>query len=182
MSSSSPPNASRTEDGKDAVKTVFKFADISKVKLNGDAGMSAMNPDPNAKKKKEENELLKFKFEKGSAAKLTIITPPPKGVDGTQENVDETQFEMAKQFMTDMRVRVTLKPDGKITKTNATYSTSDSVTLVDMEMKKIVKDFATFKAFGELGKEKDRKKIAEKVKGFGIMAESKENVTVEFKK
>ena len=169
------------KNGAKGLKTTFKFSDISKVKLNGDAGMAAMNPDPTAKAKDKDDQVMKFGFTKGSTAKLTIKPPPMEGVDGIEPDVDPQQFAMVSQFMKGMRVRVTVKPDGKITKTNATHSTKDSVTLVDLEMDKLLGDIGKFKEFSALAKEKDRKKVAAKVKELGIKAETKEEITVEFK-
>ena len=172
------------KDGKKGLKTVFKFSDISKVKLNGDAGMSAMAegmPGAQPPEKKGDDEIIKVGFEKGDTSKLTITTPPMKGVDTPDQEVDPTQFAMASQMMKGMRVRVTIKPDGKITKTNASYSDSESVTLADMQMDKLFEDYEKFKAFAALGKEKDREKIGAKMKELGIKGETKEKVTVEFK-
>ena len=170
------------KEGAKGLKTIFKFSDISKVKLNGDAGMAAMNPDPNAKKKvKDDATLIKFGFTKGSTAKLTIKPPPMEGVDGMDEDIDPAQFAMASQFMKGMRVRVTVKPDGTITKTNASHSDSDGITLVDLEMDKLLKDQAKFKELSALSKEKDRAKIAAKMKELGLKGETKELVSVEFK-
>lgn len=169
-------------DGTKGLKTIFKFADINKLKLSSDGGMSGLNPDPNAKPaKKLDEQLIRFKFDKADT-KLTIISPPMEGVDGmNDQEIDPAQFAMASQIMKGMRIRVSVKPEGKITKTNATYSDAESVTLMDLEMKKLVTDLDTFKAFGELSKEKDRTKVAAKLKEFGIKAETKEEVEVEFK-
>ena len=171
------------KEGTKGVKTIFKFADINKLKLNGDAGMSAMNPDPNAAPaKKTEEQQVRFSFDK-AATKLTVKMPPMEGVDGMEDQeIDPAQFAMASQIMKGMRVRITIKPEGKITKTNATYSDDSSVTLMDMEMKKLVGDLETFKSFQALGKEKDRKKVAAKMKELGIKGESKEEIDIEFKK
>ena len=169
------------KDGKKGLKTIFKFADINKLKLNGDAGMSAMNPDPNAKKKKDDDKVIKFKFEKGDTSKLTIVTPPMEGVDGADEKIDPQQFAMMSQFMKGMRIRVSVEPEGKITKTDASYSDADSVTLVDIELDKLLEDQGKFEEFTALSKEKDREKVAAKMKELGIKGEAKEEITVEFK-
>jgi hypothetical protein len=170
------------KDGAKGLKTIFKFTDISKLKLSGDGGMSGMNPDPNAAAVvKKDEQLIRFKFDK-AATKLTVISPPMEGIDGMDgPEVDPAQFAMASQIMKGMRLRVTLKPEGKITKTNASYSDAESVTLMDLEMKKLVTDLDTFKAFSALAKEKDRTKVAAKLKEFGIKAETKEEIDVEFK-
>ncbi len=170
------------KDGAKGLKTIFKFADINKLKLSSDGGMSSLNPDPNAQAtKKEDEQLTRFKFDKAST-KLTIITPPMEGVEGmSDQEIDPAQFAMASQIMKGMRIRISVKPDGKITKTNATYSDAGSVTLMNLEMKKLVTDLDTFKAFGALSKEKDRSKVAAKLKEFGIKAETKEEIEVEFK-
>lgn len=170
------------ENGAQGIKTIFKFSDISKVKLSGDAGMSAMNPDPTAQaEEKKDEELIKFAFEKGDTSKLTLKMPPMTGTDAPDQEVDLQQFAMVSQFMKGMRLRVTIKPEGEITKTDATYSDSESITLVDMQMDKVMKDYETFKAFSQLSKEKDREVIGAKIKEFGLKGESKEEITIEFK-
>ena len=168
------------KDGAKGLKTIFKFADVSKLKLNGDAGMSGLNPDPNAKDESDPEKLYSFGFEKGDTSKLTIKTPPMDGIEGADADIDPQQFAMASQFMKGMRVRVTVKPDGKITKTNATYSDASSVTLADFEMDKLLSDLDKFKEFSSLGDEKDRKKVAAKLKELGIKGEAQEEVSIEF--
>ncbi|MFT4547847.1 MAG: hypothetical protein ACI8XO_003080 [Verrucomicrobiales bacterium] len=170
------------KNGAKGVKITFKFADISTVKLSGDAGLATMNPDPNAKAPAAtDDKVMTFGFEKGDKPKLTIKTPPMDGVDGMDQDIDPTQMAMMSQFMKGMRIRVSVKPDGEITKTNATYSEDGSVTLIDFEMDKLFKDPAKFKAFSQLAKEKDRTKVAAKIKELDIKAETQEKVTVEFK-
>lgn len=169
------------KDGAKGLKTTFKFSDISKVKLNGDAGIAAMNPDPNAKKETNPDQVLTFGFTKGDTAKLTIKTPPMEGVDGVDADVDPTQLAMMGQFMKGMRIRVSVAPDGKITKTDATHSADNKVALVDFEMDKLLSDPAKFKEFSNLGKEKDRTKVAAKLKELGVKAEAKEEISIEFK-
>jgi hypothetical protein len=105
-----------------------------------------------------------------------------EGLEGmNDEEIDPTQFAMASQIMKGMRMRVSIKPEGKITKTNASYSDAESVTLIDLEMGKLAKDFETFKAFSQLSKEKDRAKVAAKFKELGIKGETKEAIDIQFK-
>ena len=44
-----------------------------------------------------------------------------------------------------------------------------------------MKDLDTFKAFSALSKEKDRTKVAAKLKELDVVAEAKEEISIEFK-
>jgi len=166
--------------GGKGLKSTFKFDDISKLKLNADGGLSNMNPDPTAEKPGDD-QAIKFGFTKGATSKLTIKTPPMNSPGDDDEKIDPQQFAMMSQFMKGMRVRLTVKPDGKITKTDATHNDDGVITLVDMEMDKLLADQKKFEAFTKLSKEQDRKKVASKLKELDIKAEAKEEISVEFK-
>jgi hypothetical protein len=170
------------KNGNSGMKVIYKFAEVSKVTLNPDAGLATILPQLSKMIKKDETQTFKFGFEKGDPATLTINTPQMKGIgDMGDKKIDPIQFAMMGELLKSMRARITIRPEGEITKTNATHSDSNSVTIVDLEMGKFAGDPEKLEQLTALAGEKDRDKVAAKLKELGIRSEAKEEVKVEFK-
>ncbi|MGC4117989.1 MAG: hypothetical protein QM765_26255 [Myxococcales bacterium] len=180
-------------DGSIGVEETYSFTDVTRVKLNSEAKMNAPGTEGRAEKK---SEPITFAFAKGPTAKLTIKQPEKK-VAAAPEKADkpteaataqqEAAFAQMKQIFEGFRLRVLVKVDGEIAKTNATYVGTDeakkpAVTLLDLNVGELLKDDAQLKKLSAMGKIDDVATAREKLKDFpGIKAELSQQVDVEFK-
>lgn len=140
--------------GKKGGRATYKFADINKLKINPDAGTSGLKdtmPAPEELKEAEKKaQPVTFAYA-GGKLKINLPQPDAKKAEGGEApkaeagEQDPQQMEMMKNMMGDMRFSVKLVADGGISETNATYSEGGTITLMDMDFGKIVKNEAAFK-------------------------------------
>ena len=194
----------RHADGREGIRLVFACKDVSKVNLAtsqqppGDADEDDDDDDASGGMMpglpfamggdKAESYTLSFQKadpSKNTPAKLTIKSPKfveePKPGQPEQPAAPapdkEMAMAMAKAVMADMRMRVAIKVDGKITRSNAAHISDDktSVTLMDMRLGEIVKDDALWKKFQDLEKAKSVEELRQKLQD----ADLKKVVTME---
>lgn len=147
------------EGGKRGARAHYKFADINKLNLNPAGGLDAVN-DGKVKEVKPED-FVKFKYADG---KLSLITPPS---DFDKMNIDEGAAEnpemeaMAKQMMGDMRMAMKINFPGGIDNTNASHVDGNTVTLMDIQVGKVLNQKEAMKQITETAKtdRKDRKSV-----------------------
>jgi len=178
-------------DGKKGGRATYKFADINKLKINADGGaegLKDMSPageelDKAAKKA----EPVTFAYADG---KLKIKLPQPEGdKKPAAENApkpdeadqDPQQMEMMKSMLGDMRFTVKVVADGGIAETDATYSSGDTLTLIDMDFGKIVKNEAAFKKLQTLDQNDPEAFKAAFKDVAGLQVETKKEVTATLK-
>jgi len=208
--------ALKEEDGRQGAQIVYAIADVNKFKLPLSTDLSTGapggtgGPEAAAEGKKEQKETAVINFTKATAdtpATLTINMPkrqteekaeatgkeegqptPAKSPQPGAEKADEEAAKaIMKQMMGDMRMRITVKVDGKITKTNATFVNDDKtgITLIDMNFGKLLTDD---KLMAKMQGIEQPKTLEEAKKIFNDPAfkdfmkfELEEKVTVEFK-
>jgi hypothetical protein len=186
-------------DGSDGLQVVYSFKDINKLKVS-------MNPDAPAGGgmdmgggKEEEDNPITFAMTKGASPKLTINMPQPDKSDEAEApageemggmNADPQAKAAMKQMFTGFRFRVVVKlVDGEIAKSNATYQGLDPktkkkqyITLMDMDLGKIVQDDAQLEKLSKMGEMNDMVEAKDKLKGIkGLKVETLETVTVTIK-
>ena len=192
---------------REGVKFVFTFKDINKINVLPD-------PMPKTAKKKKRGpqadkitpgllsgnkKPIKFKFVEatgGSPAKLTILSEgvSTEGIAGAgpadnpqaDNEMAKQMMEMMKEMMAGMRVRVNVKIDGSIVKSDATYLDKDKklVDLIDVKIGDIIANEDLMNKFKAMeGKDEEAvKKFMEKPEVKAVMkVETKKKVTVEFK-
>jgi hypothetical protein len=188
----------KSTDGRGGVRAVFSFKDITKLKL---AQQPAM-PVPDQMQAANDADRITFGFKKGDVCLLTINMPQPEAGDAeaaAAPQVDPAmdmdlppeQMMMMKQMFDGFRIRIIVKVDGEIVKTNAGYvdvsggeKQKSVVTLLDMDLGKLLGDDAMLKklagtAQGPAPDMNEAKKLLKDVEGLKIETEKK--VTVEFK-
>ncbi len=157
------------QDGRSGFKAVYEFTDVTKLTLSmemdqmkkgkmGGAPKGAGAEEGEAAKKKDRP--VKFEFQKGQTAKLTMLIPEMKKPEGGAEAGKEPvkaegpkpggktpeEEAAAKQMMQmmfkDLRFAIRVKVEGKITKTNAAYvnKARDGLTLLMMDMGGLISD------------------------------------------
>lgn len=139
-----------TVGGNKGATVTYRFADINKLKVSPGDGMSDVSPmagqapeAPEAPKQKP----ITFTY---TAGQLAINMPPPEkptaGPDGaakpeTPDLAGNPQAEaMMKQMLGDMKVSFKLVADGGISQSDATYRDGKTITLMEMEMGKVLQN------------------------------------------
>ncbi len=170
-------------DGRKGAKMVLAFTDISKIKTD-------MMPSTMKGMDNDANQMLKFEFAKGPRAKLTITMPPMKSnKDDSPEANDPQAAAMQQAMMTKfckgLLIDVSIKVQGKITKTDATFvnEKKDGVTLMHYDLDGLSKDPALLKKLMATSKLEPKEALKEinnsDLKKF-IQMEGNEKVTIEF--
>lgn len=180
-------------DGTTGVGVVYAFEDIRKLKISSDPDIPGQTEGQASKK----SNPITFDFARDHGPKLIINLPQsdngnkPKSSEmppvATQELPSE-QLAQMKQMFDGFRVRIMVKVDGEIARTNASYVETDTqskkkqlVTLLDMNIGEIMKDEETFKKLAAMGEIQDMETAAEKLKGIpGLKIETTKRVEVEF--
>jgi len=103
----------------------------------------------------------------------------PKAPKPEQPDMSPQEQAMMKQMMGDMTMKFFIVADGGIKSSNATYREGNKVTLIDMEMGKLMENPETVKKLRVLG-EGDSEKAMEVMKGInGVKVETQKEVTIE---
>ncbi|MFD0893164.1 hypothetical protein KBB96_17225 [Luteolibacter ambystomatis] len=176
---------------RDGYRVTYKFADINKVKFDPGDATESMKP-PGADGEEEEDKAKKsdpitFTYASGN---LTIHMPKPdpkakkEGDDSKEEEEDPQaaqQEAMMKQMFADMKISVRLTADDGIAKTDATYNSGGTITLMEMDFGKLMKDPTAFKKLQKANPQTPEE-IEATLKGVeGIKMESKPEVTATLK-
>jgi hypothetical protein len=131
---------------------------------------------------------LRFQFTKGKPATLTIINPrakadpasPGDAAKQPEDPMQDAMLPMMQQMLKDMRMQVGVEVAGRIVETNAQWSEGSRVTLMDVEMNRILADPAKFKAMSKFKDPSTAEAKALIASVPGIKVETADTVTVKF--
>lgn len=186
------------KDGRTGSRVTFNFTDINTVTLNmsdGADALSDMSPQAAeaAKEKADDTKPITFVYQDGL---LTIQIPQPKKEDiadakdaaaeadtpAPEAGPQAAQMQaMAMQMMKDMKVSAKVIIEPGIAETNATYHDGNTITLMEMDMGKLMADPEMMKKMQKLDM-KDPAVFEEKLKAIeGIKNETKEKITAKVK-
>lgn len=172
-------------------RVTYRFTDINKLQICMDEGLEKMNSDdgePDAAKRanKKEN-AMGFSYKDG------VLTIRPnqkmKGDKADAEKkpdaaitMDDAQGMAAmKQMCTDMKVSLRLVADSGIAESNASHRDGDTITLMEMDMNKLMEKPENMKKLSKLDQENPAAAM-EAMKGIdGVKAELKSEITVKLK-
>ena len=179
----------KLDDGREGAIATYKFADVRKLKAEpGDSPGGDEAAAGDAKKSQ-----IAFGFTPGDNPKLTIVMPqPPKEEEKKKDDPaepkvaeDDAQADAAMAMMAPMmqgmRVATKVKVEGEITKTNAAHKEGSTVTLMDIDMGKLLSNKEIMKKMKSPDDMKDFAKFAKIAKEAGATIEPSPEVTVEFK-
>lgn len=170
-------------DGFQGVDATFAVADITKLRYK---------PQMDSDEPVNEAETYRFKLETVDGVSKLTITPPDQKepAEGEAEaegeaaeapaaitDEEKAEFQQTKAMMAGLLISMTVKVEGEIVKTNATFKDEDgAITLMYMNLDDIeVETMATLKTMGDAGP-------AEAVEAKGIKVESaKKELVIEFK-
>ncbi len=173
---------------KEGYEVVYAFNDINNLKLNenpGDKGPKTSKDD----KSDAKVENITFKFEKGDPATLIVNFPPmakapkekkKKGVKKDKED-EKKQIEEAREVFKDFYIDITIKPEGEIVETNATYRDGNTITILEMDFDELLKDEKQFESFAKKETEtvEETKALLKNLPGFKV--ETNKKVIIKFK-
>ncbi len=173
----------------------YEFDDISKLLVDRDFSQKVVGSMPNMSNEEKIDETIKFKFSKGGTSKLTIILPKEKEVemgndiskeDYPEEDIeieepDEEMIEMMKTIYEDMRMSIKVVINGKIVDTNATYKDGSTITILDIDFEKLMKDSDNLKILAGM-QQSNNKNMDKMMEQFSsVKVEENDEVFVKFK-
>jgi hypothetical protein len=188
---SAKPVRTDTASGYNAV---YAFQDISQMRVNQNPG-DKMDGKKAEKSEPPKEEYLLFKFTKGHPAKLVVTLPPQKETSGDKSSTADSGKavegksnkeasaqapEMMKNLFQDMKLKIALRFEGTILKTNATYRDGSTVTLIEMDFGKIISNATLFKQLLAVNPQSigETKALFKNVEG--LKFETNNPLTVEF--
>jgi hypothetical protein len=167
-------------NGKSGIRILYTFTDIRKLKVSESPDMpGAMGGMMGGQGQKASTLIVK-------------MPQPEKKVDPTIEIPDSPdlppeQMAMMKQMFDGFRIRLIVKVNGEIKKTNASHVSKgksgkrNQVTLMDMDMGKIMSDEKYMKKLSSMGNSQDMAKAKELMKDIpGLKFETEEFVKISF--
>jgi hypothetical protein len=164
-------------------KTTYKFVDINTLVISPGDNMKDLSPMGAQAPAGPKQEPIRFTFADGT---LTINMPKPdkadveKGAAEAAEAQDQNpqMEEMMKQMLGDMKISLKLVADGGISETNATNRAGNTITLMEMEMGKLMQNPETMKKLTAASND-DPEAAMKMLKGIdGVKMETQEKVTV----
>lgn len=157
----------------------FAFDDIKTLKVRMDAARESDSP-------RSGHDPFDFEFTKGAASStLTIKVPqdmqrPPLAQLGQNPQLtpEQTQQMMAvmRPMLSGMFVDVAIAVDGQIVKTNAPFVDGTRVTLMQLDMNKVMQDDAAWTKLQQAKTPEDMRNIA------GVKMSTGPTITIEFRK
>jgi hypothetical protein len=128
-------------------RAVFRFPDINLLELRFDPGESL------AEASGGENtppEPIRFRFTRGPTPGLEILLPetgqePQSPGPATAGGLEDSALHMLRQVYGEMKIRLALEVDGRITESNAAYREGSTVTLLDLDFGLLMQDEEAFR-------------------------------------
>lgn len=177
-------------NGSKGAKVTYRFKDINTIKVSAGDGMEHTNPmadamPAEAKEEIKKAEPIRFNYKDGT---LSIRMPKPEkpaaneaaaAKPGEMPGMDGPEAEaMMKQMFGDMRMSLKLVIEPGIKESNASHQDGNTITLMDMEMGRLMGNMENFKKLAETG-QKDPDAAMELLKGIdGVKVETKEEISV----
>jgi hypothetical protein len=171
-------------------RATYRFADINKLRISTEdsmKGVAAPGGPPEEEKPKAESKPIVFNYKDGV---LTIVPKNDKNAEQPDaekkaeaaQNLEDPQaMAMMKQMFADMKMSVKLVADSGIEETNATHREGDTITLMEMDMNKLMEKPENLKKLGEVDQNNPAAAM-EALKGIdGVKVEVKPEVTVKLK-
>lgn len=176
---------------KEGYKAIYKFKDVNKVKLNQDPSNEVPMGEPTEASEKPKEEV-QFKFTKGKPNRIEFKFPDEvkktdkKKTDSPAETkeidaeADSANMEQMVNVMKDMKAKIEIQVEGKITNTNATYVDGNTITLFDIDFEKLLSDVDKLEQFKKANPDsfEEVKKLVKDIPG--IRVELNKEVFIEF--
>lgn len=176
-------------NGKKGARVTYHFADINKLQFttSGDLGVALPEAPGSPAADKPVEKPTTFKYADGV---LTLTSPEQKKPDAGDKKpegdapADEAQAAQMEAMMTqmgDMKMSLKLVIEPGIAESNATYVDGNTITLIEMDMGKVLKPPGAMKKLKGVD-QKDPEAAMTALKGVdGIKTEAKKEITVKVK-
>ena len=174
--------------GKKGGRITYRFADINTLRISPDSSAkNAMPKMPMAPPAAADAaKPITFTYADG---KLTMAMPEPENTeipagetpDMPAQDIGPEEMEMMKQMMGDMEISFKVVIESGIEETNASYADGNTITLMEMEMGKLMEDPESFKKLGAIDKKNPEAALKEMKLIKGVKAENQREITVTVK-
>ena len=173
-----------TEDT-EGVRATYRFRDVAKLSLNPKPGAAIGTEGAG----RSAPRAIRFRFERaGARSVLTAVVPPgerEKTADAAPPaaKADPEQIEMIRRMFRGMHIAMNVDVEGAIVSTNASYRDGSRVTLVDLDMDRLLEDPKTLDALNARlsAAAGDDARTAAVLSEFpGVKIETKPEVRIEF--
>lgn len=179
------------------VRTTYRFADISKLQISTSDAMTQMATPQGmpeaAKPAADARKPMVFTYRNGvlkirpNADMDADKTDKPRAEEmaeaakGSNELDDPQAMAMMKQMFADMKISIKLVAEPGIDETNASHHDGDTITLMEMDMNKLMSDPDNLKKLASMDQQNPAAAM-EAIKSIeGVKAEVKPEVTVKLK-
>ncbi|MEP7118856.1 MAG: hypothetical protein ABI880_14800 [Acidobacteriota bacterium] len=137
----------KSDDGFEGSKAIYAFTDVTKLRVDQEPNLSGGNTGGIATPPKTSNPVT-FEFAKADGGSTLTVTlkDKPKAAGATPTpsggpDMDNPQMlDMMRSMFKGFKVSIDVVVAGKILKTNADYVTGSRVTLLEMDMEKLLQD------------------------------------------
>lgn len=161
-------------------KAIYAFTDINKLKV--DQNPSSAMPGQKPPSEKDKKEPVVFRFTKGSLAELAITLPQPEVKPKKEQppGMEDMAIQMMQQMFKDMKITLAVEVEGAIKETNAEYRDGSRVTLVEMDLNKLLGDPVKLKEVAKANPQSlaEAKALLKSIEGVKI--ESSPEVKIKF--
>lgn len=176
-------------DGAKGSRVTYRFKDINTLKVSTDDSMKNMSPGGGAAGSVAKKSVpITFAYADGKLkitmpdAKAPAAPEAPAGEGAVQPDLNNPQAEeMMKQMFADMKMSLKLVIEPGIAETNATHKEGNTITLMDIEMGKLLENPETLKQLGKVD-QKDPSAAMNALKSLkGVKVETQKELTVTVK-
>jgi hypothetical protein len=178
-----------TTDTMVGYKALYTFEDINAIQISQKPENKAGSGGEKAQESGKA-EIIRFKMVKGPVAKLTVVLPDPKDEkeapkekekDPAPKKADPQAEEMMKTLFKDMSIKVALKIEGTIIKTNASHLNKTELTLFEINFGKLLENPKVLEKLSST-QPKTVEEMKQLAKGIeGLKVEMNNPVLVDFK-
>ena len=174
-------------------QAVYSFDDVRALRLDQHPDLSGLGR--YAPQEQGKVHPITFDFEKSGQPALSIMIPPPfekpqtaevAGGRGVRSAVSIEQMAVIRKLFENFRVRILVKVDGEIVRTNAKFvekekDTDNTVTLVDMDVSKLIENDSRMNKILAMGRIEDMDTARMKLRDLpGLRIETTGRVDVVF--
>ncbi len=169
----------KSDDGFEGSKAVFAFADVTKLKVDQDPNLSGSSTGGISTPPKNSNPVT-FGFTKANGVSTLTVSlaedatkgNPTVAPSGGPDMDNPQMLEMMRSMFKGFRVTIDVAVAGTIIKTNADHVAGSRVTLLEMDMEKLMQDEAQLrkiqKALGPTASVSELKPYLKDVKGLKV--------------
>jgi len=144
----------KSDDGFEGTKALYAFTDVTKLRVDQDPQLSGATTGGISTPPKNKNPVT-FEFAKGEDGVSTLTVSlhdepkaagsPASGPGGGPDVDNPQMLDMMRSMFKGFKVSIDVNVAGKILKTNADYVAGSRVTLLEMDMEKLLQDEAKLK-------------------------------------